>query len=134
MIIDDDEDEAQPEQEDSEADPKTISSRQPVLVNDSEFHMDQKLVHAKMSMQGPIYTLTKHIFCGFGLRIVKIHGVHGHQLHAQELARQHQVPRDAVGVDEGAFPTLQTTRRSWKLGEQSLTSRSVYWNLKGRDR
>ena len=47
--------EPQPEMEDMEEDVEEVSSRQPVLINDGEFYMDQQLLHAKLSMEVPIY-------------------------------------------------------------------------------
>ena len=47
--------EPRPEMEDMDKDAEEVSSRQPVLINDGEFYMDQRLLHAKLCMQVPIY-------------------------------------------------------------------------------
>ena len=67
MELDEDvhmDDEAQPEAEDLDQDPEEVSSRQPVLVNDSEFYMDQALIHAKMSMHVSMYVHIDSAFSG----------------------------------------------------------------------
>ena len=107
--------EPQPEMEDMEEDVEEVSSRQPVLINDGEFFMDQKLLHGKLNMQVPIYA---HIESAWVIdpKPRTVYGVCRHQLHAQELERQRQVARTSFGDDARLILAEEKVRRSRKLG------------------
>ena len=54
-----------------------------------------------------------------GVRVAeppKLHGIHGHQLHAQELERKCQVARSSSGKYAPIVPTAKEVRCSRKLG------------------